>query len=130
HGGRMLQGRAAFLITLIAINSPVTAQQLEPRAVPTRDVVSFAYQSPSMGVRFGINVGLPVDFHPVAGKKYPALITTDGDQVFVGVYDAARRLMSQTTIGEMFIVSIGSELDQDDSSWIRRRFYEFTPTGT
>jgi predicted alpha/beta superfamily hydrolase len=27
----------------------------------------------------------------------------------------------------MFIVSIGSELGQGDSSWIRRRFYEFTP---
>jgi predicted alpha/beta superfamily hydrolase len=80
-----------------------------------------------MGVRYGINVGLPVDFRPAAGKKYPALITTDGDQAFAGVYDAARRLMSQQAIGGMVIVSIGSELDQGDSSWIRRRFYEFTP---
>ncbi len=123
----MNRGRVALLIAVTAINRPVMAQQLEPRPVPTRDVVSFTYQSASMGVRYGINVGLPVDFHPAPGKKYPAMITTDGDQEFVGVYDAARSLMSQRAIGEMFIISIGSELDQGDSSWIRRRFYEFTP---
>ena len=123
----MKQGRVAFSIACTAIASPVLAQQLEPRPVPSRDVASFTLQSPSMGVRYGINVGLPVDVHPAAGQKYPALITTDGDQEFVGVYDAARSLMSQQAIGPMFIVSIGSELDQGDSSWIRRRFYEFTP---
>jgi hypothetical protein len=123
----MMSGRAALVVPFIAIVAPAAAQQLEPRPVPTRDIVSFTYQSPSMGVRYGINVGHPVDFQPVPGKKYPALITTDGDHVFVGVYDAARRLMSQRATGEMFIVSIGAELDQGDSSWIRRRFYEFTP---
>jgi predicted alpha/beta superfamily hydrolase len=123
----MKRARTIFSIAWTAIAGPVVAQQLESRPVPSRDVVSFTYQSPSMGVRYGINVGLPVDFRPAAGKKYPALITTDGDQQFVGVYQAARSLMSQRAIGEMFIVSIGSELEQGDSSWIRRRFYEFTP---
>lgn len=118
--------RRTLLLALIAGAGPAAAQ-LQPRPVPNRDVTSFTYDSPSMGVRYGINVGFPADWRPAAGHKYPALITTDGDQVFVGVYDAARRLMSQGAIGEMLIVSIGSQLGEGDSSWIRRRFYEFTP---
>lgn len=118
-----------YLLALLAIASPIAAQQLEPRPVPTRDVVSFTYRSPSMGVRYGINVGLPPDWRPVGGARYPALIVTDGDHVFPAVYDAARRLMGQQAIGEMLVISIGSELEEGDSSWIRRRFYEFTPSG-
>ena len=36
----------------------VAAQQLEPRLVPSRGLVSFTFQSPSMGVRYALNVGL------------------------------------------------------------------------
>lgn len=119
--------RAAWLAMLVLGGGQAAAQQFEPRPVPTRDVASFAFQSPSMGVRYGINVGFPAAFGPAAGKRYPALIVTDGDHVFDGVFDGARRLMGQGAIGPMFVISIGSELARGDSAWISRRFYEFTP---
>ncbi|MDX2057912.1 MAG: hypothetical protein SFV24_08945 [Gemmatimonadales bacterium] len=119
--------RAVFLAALMFGGRRAVAQQFEPRPVPTRDIASFTFRSPSMGVRYGINVGFPAAFGPETGKRYPALIVTDGDQVFDGVFDAARRLMSQGAIGPMFVISIGSELAQGDTSWISRRFYEFTP---
>ena len=135
--GTMMPALLASTLILTAAPGTTAAQQLAPRPVPTRGIVSFIYQSPSMGVRFGINVGHPVgtgqipgmpeEFKPVAGKKYQALITTDGDQSFPSVYDPARSLMSAKAIDDLYVISIGSELDQGDEDWARRRIYEFSP---
>lgn len=135
--GTMIRALLASTLILTAVPGTTAAQQLTPRPVPTRDIVSFTYQSPSMGVRFGINVGLPVgtgqtpgmpeEFKPVPGKKYQALITTDGDQSFPSVYDPARSLMSAKAIDDLYVISIGSELDRGDQDWTRRRIYEFSP---
>ena len=123
-----IQRAVAAAVTLGAVSaSHLGAQQLEPRAVPSRGIESFTFQSPSMGVRYGVNVGLPVGFTPGAGRKYPALVSTDGDWAFLGVYDAAHSLMEQQAIEGLFVISIGSPLEAGDSAWVRRRIYEFSP---
>jgi hypothetical protein len=59
---------------LLAFASASAHAQLQSRPVPVRAVESFTFQSPSMGVRFSLNVGLPQGYTAGDGKKYPALI--------------------------------------------------------
>jgi hypothetical protein len=108
----------------------LAGQQLEPRPVHPRGVSSFTFQSPSMGVPFAINVGEPRGVRgvqPGGGRKYPALITTDGDWAFSAVHEAARMLISEGAIEDLYVVSIGTGLEDGDSTWARRRIYEFSP---
>ena len=115
----------AFLLALSA--SGANGQQLQTRPVPTGDVQSFTLQSPSMGVRFSLNVGMPVGYKPGDGKKYPALIVTDGDFEFPGVNVAARSLSGAIT--PLFIISVGTSIDEGEGEHTRRRIYEFSPPG-
>jgi predicted alpha/beta superfamily hydrolase len=101
--------------------------QLAPRPVPSRDVESFTFQSPSMGVRYSINVGLPVGYKPGDGKTYPALIVTDGDSIFGRVYAEATSL--EDAITPLFVISIGTSLDEGEDLHTSRRIYEFSPPG-
>lgn len=101
--------------------------QLQPRPVPTGDVESFTFQSPSMGVRFSLDVGLPEGYKAGDGKKYPALLVTDGDFVFPNVYAAASTLGGVIT--PLFIISIGTSLAEGEVEHTRRRIYEFSPPG-
>jgi predicted alpha/beta superfamily hydrolase len=115
----------AFLLALFATGA--NGQQLQTRPVPTGDVQSFTFQSPSMGVRFSLNVGMPSGYQPGDGKKYPALIVTDGDFAFPGVYQAARSLGGAIT--PLFIISVGTSIDEGEMEHTRRRIYEFSPPG-
>ncbi len=118
----------AVVALLLAVSAPPsTAQRLESRPVPTRGIVSFTFQSPSMGVRFAVNVGTPRGYRPGGSRKYPAIITTDGDWAFFAVHEAASALMQQGTIDSLFVISIGTGIEDGDSLWSRRRVYEFSP---
>ncbi len=115
----------AFLLALSTTGA--NGQQLETRPVPTGDVQSFTFQSPSMGVRFSLNVGMPSGYKPGDGKKYPALIVTDGDFAFPGVNASARSLSGAIT--PLFIISVGTSVDEGEGEHTRRRIYEFSPPG-
>jgi len=121
---------ARTLVVVLAggiINSALEAQRLEPRPVPSTRIASFTFQSPSMGVRFAVNVGAPDGVKPGTGRTYPALITTDGDWAFTTVNEAARLLSSEGAIEDLFAISIGTGVEDGDSTWTRRRIYEFSP---
>lgn len=115
----------AFLLALATIRAD--GQQLETRPVPTGDVQSFTFQSPSMAVRFSLNVGMPTGYKPGDGKTYPALIVTDGDFTFPGVHATAGSLAGAIT--PLFIISIGTSLDEGEPEHTKRRIYEFSPPG-
>lgn len=115
------------MLLLLAAPAALSSQQLQSRPVPTGDVQSFTFQSPSMGVRFSLNVGMPAGYRPGDGKAYPALIVTDGDFVFPGVSAAARSL--DGVIAPLFIISVGTALDEGESEHTKRRIYEFSPPG-
>jgi len=115
---------ASFLLAVASANAPA---QLQPRPVPSRGVQSFTFQSPSMGVRFSLNVGLPPDYKAGDGRKYPALIVTDGDFVFDNVYAQASTLAGVIT--PLFIISVGTSLEEGEVEHTRRRIYEFSPPG-
>jgi len=115
----------AFLLALSATGA--NGQQLQTRPVPTGDVQSFTFQSPSMGVRFSLNVGIPSGYKPGDGKKYPALIVTDGDFTFPGVNAAAQSLSGAIT--PLFIISVGTSIDEGEGEHTNRRIYEFSPPG-
>ncbi len=112
---------------LAASASGASGQQLETRPVPTGDVQSFTFQSPSMGVRFSLNVGMPAGYKAGDGKKYPALIVTDGDFAFPAVNAAAGSLAG--AIRPLFVISVGTALDEGEEEHARRRIYEFSPPG-
>jgi uncharacterized protein len=112
---------------LLVFASSSAHAQLQPRPVPNGDVASFTFQSPSMGVRFSLNVGLPSGYKAGDGKKYPALIVTDGDFVFRNVYESASTL--EGVITPLFIISIGTSLEEGEEEHTRRRIYEFSPPG-
>jgi hypothetical protein len=101
--------------------------QLQSRTVPVGAVESFTFQSPSMGVRFSLNVGLPQGYKAGDGKKYPALIVTDGDFVFRNVYESAGTL--EGAITPLFIISVGTSREEGEEEHTRRRIYEFSPPG-
>ena len=124
----MSKPSASTVLALLALVADRTAaQQLEPRPVPTAGVESFTFQSPSMGVRFAVTVGLPTGYQAGDGRKYQALIVTDGDWAFPGVHGAARSLAG--VIDGLFVVSIGTAIDEGEAYWARRRIYEFSPSG-
>lgn len=112
---------------LFAFVFPTAHAQLQSRPVPNRGVESFTFQSPSMGVRFSINVGMPADYKAGDGKKYPALLVTDGDFTFGSVYESASTLRGQIT--PLIIISVGTSLDEGEAEHVRRRVYEFSPPG-
>ncbi|MBK7834325.1 MAG: alpha/beta hydrolase [Gemmatimonadetes bacterium] len=117
---------AAASACLLALSAaPVDAQQLEPRPVPLQQVEAFTFQSPSMGVRFSVSVGLPPGYKAGDGKKYQALISTDGDWAFPAVNTAARSLAG--VIESPFVISIGTGADESEALWTQRRIYEFSP---
>lgn len=112
---------------LFASSAGALDAQLLTRPVPNRGVESFTFQSPSMGVRFSLNVGMPTGYKAGDGKKYPALIVTDGDFVFGNVYEAANTLSG--AISPLFIISIGTSLEEGEQEHTKRRIYEFSPPG-
>ena len=112
---------------LLAFASFSVHAQLRSRPVPNGGVESFTFQSPSMGVRFSLNVGAPQGYKPGDGKKYPALIVTDGDFSFGKVYESASTLAGAIT--PLFIISVGTALDEGEEEHTRRRIYEFSPPG-
>ena len=112
---------------LLACVFPSAHAQLQSRPVPHRAVESFTFQSPSMGVRFSINVGMPRDYKPGDGKKYPALLVTDGDFLFGNVYESASAL--SFSIIPLFIISVGTSLEEGEAEHVRRRVYELSPPG-
>ena len=112
---------------LCAVASATARAQLQSRPVPSSGVESFTFQSPSMGVRFSLNVGLPQGYKAGDGKKYPALIVTDGDFVFGNVYESASTLAGVIT--PLFIISVGTSLEEGEAEHTRRRIYEFSPPG-
>ena len=112
---------------VLAFASSSAHAQLQSRPVPNAGVESFTFQSPSMGVRFSLNVGLPEGYKAGDGKKYPALIVTDGDFFFGNVYESASTLSSVIT--PLFIISVGTALDEGEEEHTRRRIYEFSPPG-
>ncbi len=120
---------AAVTTSILLAGSAICGygQQLQTRPVPTGGVQSFTFQSPSMGVRFSLNVGMPAGYKAGDGKKYPALIVTDGDFAFPGVNDAAGSLAG--AIMPLFIISVGTALDEGEEEHTKRRIYEFSPPG-
>ena len=112
---------------LLAFASVSAHAQLLSRPVPNGGVESFTFQSPSMGVRFSLNVDVPQGYKQGDGKKYPALIVTDGDFSFGKVYESASTLAGLIT--PLFIISIGTALDEGEEEHTRRRIYEFSPPG-
>ena len=112
---------------VLAFASSSASAQLQSRPVPNAGVESFTFQSPSMGVRFSLNVGLPQGYKAGDGKKYPALIVTDGDFAFGNVYESASTLASAIT--PLFIISVGTSLAEGEEEHTRRRIYEFSPPG-
>lgn len=122
----MISPFAAASVFLSALSAaPTAAQQLESRPVPLGQVEAFAFQSPSMGVRFSVSVGLPPGYKAGDGKKYQALISTDGDWAFSSVNTAARSLAG--VIESPFVISIGTGADEGEALWTQRRVYEFSP---
>lgn len=114
---------AALLV--VSFTSTLRSQQLKPRPVPTGRVESFTFDSPSMGVRYAVNVGLPEGYQRGGSQKFQALITTDGDLAFRGVFEGANRLSG--VIAPLFVVSIGVGEDEGIEAHHRRRTYEFSP---
>ncbi len=123
----MKSGMVVAAAVLLAWSAAPADAQLLSRPVPNRGVESFTFQSPSMGVRFSLNVGMPTGYKPGDGKKYPALIVTDGDFVFGSVYEAAGTLSG--VIAPLFVISIGTSLEEGEQEHTRRRIYEFSPPG-
>jgi uncharacterized protein len=123
-----MKAAAITTVVLMAVSTfRADGQQLQTRPVPTGDVESFTFQSPSMGVRFSLNVGMPTGYKPGDGKKYPALIVTDGDFVFPTVNAAAGSLAG--AIAPLFVISVGTALDEGEGEHTKRRIYEFSPPG-
>lgn len=120
---------ATLVLTVALAASPLRAQQLVPRDFPVKDVESFSLESPGMGRRYDIVVGLPSAYNASPEKTWPVLFVTDGNMTFSMAQDAARVLTSQGDIEGLIVVSIGTPLEGGDTAWTRRRIHEFSPPG-
>jgi len=125
--GDLARSIASLTTALVVANASAIAQQLEPRSIPSRNVESYSYQSPTMGNRYDISVGAPANFRPAPGRKYPALVVTDGNLSFPIAVDALRSL--EGIVEDLFVISVGTPFEEGDSAHVRRRIYEFSPPG-
>jgi predicted alpha/beta superfamily hydrolase len=119
---------SSLVILLVSAFAPygVRAQQLQPRPYPPPErVESFTYQSPSMGERYALSVGIPADVKAGENKKYATLVVTDGDGTFLRVSNAVRSVGS--VIEPIFVVSAGTPPEEGRDASTRRRGYEFSP---
>lgn len=120
--------RSFTLLACLAGAFPLAAQELTPRSYPIQSVESWSYKSPSMGLSYDIVVGLPPGYAANPGKKYPALVVTDGNMTFPAAFAAASALTGQEDIDGIIVISVGTPvLEEGDSAWTRRRIYEFSP---
>lgn len=117
----------ALIPLLLGAVLPVGGQELQPREVPARNVAAFSFTSPTMQQRYDITVGFPSGYDTASTRKYPALVVTDGNQLFPLAHSAARSLEDAGAIAELFIISIGTPFEEGDSAHTRRRIYEFSP---
>ena len=113
------------VVTLASTAAHSAAQELVPRTVPSRNVEAFTLQSPTMGQRYDIVVGLPAGFRPGSDKRYSALIVTDGNATFPAALDATRSLGG--SIDAPIVIGVGAPNEEGDTSFTRRRVYEFSP---
>ncbi|MGE0554294.1 MAG: hypothetical protein AB7R55_12780 [Gemmatimonadales bacterium] len=119
-----MQSCSLFLLAVMAaLPGSALAQRLEPRPVPAGRVESYRFDSPSMGVSYAINVGLPQGYEPGDARRYPLLVTTDGDWAFRGVFAAISSLGG--IIEPLFVVSIGTADGEGEAALTRRRVFEF-----
>src|SRR5579864_3169054 len=114
-----------IVLSLTVAAGQLAAQGLEPRPVSPRGVERYSYSSPSMGNRYEILVGTKAGFRAVPGKRYPALIVTDGYGTFPVALDALRSLSG--SVEDFYVISVGTALEEGDSAFTRRRIYEFSP---
>ena len=120
--------RSLFTLACLFATSPLAAQELTSRSYPITSVESWSYKSPSMGLTYDIVVGLPPGYAANPGKKYPALVVTDGNMTFSSAFDATRALAGQGDIDGVIVISVGTPvIEEGDSAWTRRRIYEFSP---
>ncbi len=135
-GSRFSKVRALCSFAWVAILSLACAtgsfaQKLAPRPFPQRRVESYSLQSTVMGVKYDVSVGLPTDYEANPNKKYPALLVTDGDEMFPMAQNLADGLMGQGNgqgaIEGLFVVSVSVPLELGDTMWAKRRIYEFSP---
>lgn len=122
-----MKSRAVVAALLLVVSATPVDAQLQSRPVPNAGVESFTVQSPSMGVRFSLNVGMPEGYKAGDGKKYPALIVTDGDFTFGNVHEAVGSLTGVIT--PLFVISVGTSLEEGETEHTKRRIYEFSPPG-
>lgn len=122
-----MRSGAVVAVALLLHPAAQAGAQLQARPVPNRGVESFTFQSPSMGVRFSLNVGMPEGYKAGDGKTYPALIVTDGDFVFGNVFEAVGSLSGVIT--PLFVISVGTSLEEGEAEHTRRRIHEFSPPG-
>ncbi|MHB1327485.1 MAG: alpha/beta hydrolase [Gemmatimonadales bacterium] len=121
--------RVAAVVALVGPSALAGQVRLESRPVPSLRVESFTFQSPSMGLRFAVNVGVPKSYRAGENRTFPLLVTTDGDWIFPIVQQTASLLIDENAIEELFVVSIGTSYDDGMESWTSRRIYEFSPPG-
>lgn len=116
-------------LVLLFSASGLAAQDLTPRTFPIKSVESWSYRSPSMEQTYDISVGLPPGYAANPTRSWPALVVTDGNQAFPVAFDAARGLADQGDIEGLIVISVGTRMEEGDSTWVRRRIYEFSPPG-
>ena len=68
----MITFRTLALLASSFVALPAAAQQLTSRPVPTGKVESWSFQSPSMGVKYSINVGPGM----LSSRSYPGFSLT------------------------------------------------------
>ena len=122
-----MKSSAAVTVLLLVFSAALADAQMLTRPVPNRGIESFTFQSPSMGVQFSLSVGMPEGYKAGDGKKYPALIVTDGDFVFGNVYEATGTLSGAIT--PLFVISVGTSLAEGETEHTKRRIFEFSPPG-
>ena len=121
--------RALAAVLLFGAATGGSAQSLITQPVPTPDMSSFTFASPSMGQTYEIIVGTVFGSGAPGSRKYPALIVTDGYSQFETAHAAAKSLVSSDAVEPMLIISVGAPVAEGGDAGDRRRVYEFSPPG-
>lgn len=118
---------AAAGVWLALTAASAAGQQLVPRDFPLREIEAYTFESPTMGRRYEVVVGLPPAYAASPEKRWALLVVTDGARALLPAQDAARSLASQGDIEGLIVASVGHPAEEGDSAWIRRRVHEFSP---
>lgn len=109
----------------VLADDTVTVEKFRPAYMAVKGSQTFLYRSYEMDRDYEISVKLPARYNKDGNKAFPALVVTDGHDLFPAAAGIHGMFEGGEAVKDMFIIGVGAPKSADNASI--RRMFEFSP---